>query len=424
MRRALLLLLALPALLPARALAEDAVELTDGRVLKGRIVAETERMLKIEVPKSSGDGVTVRQVMKSQVKAVVRDGKREVLGEPEVAGPARPVRTREEVEKEIEEVGRTPPDWWAQEKLNYPSTLDLTWPVPAPPPWNNQRHLGQYLWDIVNPNPKQWRAGLKLLAHVMQVNKDREEVVLRAMDSTARLHHDLFEDYARAAFWWRAAAKRRGEEAVSLDLAHCYLELGCLPMAEEILARYPQDGTRNGTVMRLWAEAGQVEKALAMVPEYAKAMPDAAYLAAGDVCRLAGRYDEAVAFYEKIAPLAAGGRDLDRNKKRAEASLEAIRLFETLDVKRVAPGRYRASSLGYEGPVEVEVTVNRGRITAVTVTSHKEKQFYASLTETPRRILEKQSVRGIDCTSGATITSEAIINAAAKALSQGLPRTK
>ena len=41
------------------------------------------------------------------------------------------------------------------------------------------------------------------------------------------------------------------------------------------------------------------------------------------------------------------------------------------------------------------------------------------MTDTPEKILAKQSVKGVDATSSATITSEAIINATAKALAQG-----
>jgi hypothetical protein len=44
-------------------------------------------------------------------------------------------------------------------------------------------------------------------------------------------------------------------------------------------------------------------------------------------------------------------------------------------------------------------------VTAVKVTKHREKQFYAALTDTPAKILKKQSVQGIDATSRATITS-------------------
>jgi uncharacterized protein with FMN-binding domain len=99
--------------------------------------------------------------------------------------------------------------------------------------------------------------------------------------------------------------------------------------------------------------------------------------------------------------------------------VEAIELFELSDVKNVADGTYRASSTAYTGPLEVEVEVAGGRIESVAVVKHTEKQFYSAITDTPQQIIDKQSVKGIDTTSRATITSVAIINATAKALAAG-----
>ena len=65
----------------------------------------------------------------------------------------------------------------------------------------------------------------------------------------------------------------------------------------------------------------------------------------------------------------------------------------------------------------VAVTIADGAITAVKVTQHREKQFYSALTDTEQSILRLQTVRGVDGTSGATITSRAIVNATARALS-------
>jgi len=66
----------------------------------------------------------------------------------------------------------------------------------------------------------------------------------------------------------------------------------------------------------------------------------------------------------------------------------------------------------------VSVTVAGGRITDIHVAEHHDKQFFAALTETPRLIMEQQSLRGIDATTGATVTSDAIVNATAKALAK------
>ena len=59
------------------------------------------------------------------------------------------------------------------------------------------------------------------------------------------------------------------------------------------------------------------------------------------------------------------------------------------------------------------------KIEDVKVTQHKEKQYYSALTDVPSQIIAKQGVKGVDATSRATITGDAIINATAKALAQG-----
>ena len=63
----------------------------------------------------------------------------------------------------------------------------------------------------------------------------------------------------------------------------------------------------------------------------------------------------------------------------------------------------------------MSVVVQGGRIDSIRVTRHKEKQFYTALTDTPAQIVAKQSLR-VDATTGATVTSEAVISATAKAL--------
>jgi uncharacterized protein with FMN-binding domain len=163
---------------------------------------------------------------------------------------------------------------------------------------------------------------------------------------------------------------------------------------------------------------GETDRALKMAEACAEeGYPAVCNLCAGDACRLAGRYADALRYYQKVLDSPDGEGDIPRIKDRARANLEAIRLFETLDLKKVPDGAYRSQSLGYEAPIEVEVAVKGGKIVDVRVVKHREKQFYSAISDTTRKILQKQSVRGIDATSSATITSEAIINAAAKALS-------
>jgi uncharacterized protein with FMN-binding domain len=341
--------------------------------------------------------------------------------------PARePVkRTREEVEALIQQVGTTQPDWWDSVELTYPPTLDLSWPLRDNGPWDAKRNVGQYLWDVVNPNPDRWKEGIKLVNHLMTRHKDDRAKLVRSTETLGRMFHDLIGDYARAVFWWRISA-RYGGYVDPIELAHCYWKLGCREMAEETLSQAPSDYTRNGALIKLWADMGDFDKALKLAEQKAAAgMPTIGYLAAGDACRLAGRYEQALAYYRKAyAGKDMQGRDGDakQGKERAQASIEAIQLFDTLDVGRVPDGAYTADSIAYAGPLYVEVEVKGGRIQAVRVTKHQEKQFYSALTDTPKQIVARQGVKGVDAVTGATMTSEAILNATAKALAGGMQK--
>jgi uncharacterized protein with FMN-binding domain len=166
---------------------------------------------------------------------------------------------------------------------------------------------------------------------------------------------------------------------------------------------------------------GQTDKAIQLATAFGKVQPHESYLLGGDACRLAGRLPQAIDFYQKVldSPEARNEDYGQRYRGRATDSIEAIKLFDQADVRKVADGSYRSESVGYSGQIKVEVKVTSGRIQDLQVLEHQEKQFYAALTDTPAQIIKKQSVRGIDATSRATITSQAIVNATAKALAQG-----
>jgi len=336
----------------------------------------------------------------------------------------RVTRTRAEIEELVKQVGREAPDWWDSVELTYPSTLDLNWPLRPVGDWNAQRNVGQYIWDIINPNPGKWQEGIRLVHFLMIRHKDDRAKMARSMQTLGGMFHNLMEDWARAVFWWRMS-ERYGGRSDPIQLAHCYWRLGNEAMAVELLSSVSYDYTRHGALIKLWADMGEFDKALALAEQKAAAgMSTIAYLAAGDTCRLAGRYQQALAYYEQALkaeiPEGRGREDAEKARARAQASIQAIKLFDTLDVAQVADGTYRASSIAYAGPLQVEVTVSAGRITSLRVTEHREKQFYAALTETPRQILAKQGVKGVDTVSGATMTSEAIINATAQALAGGM----
>jgi uncharacterized protein with FMN-binding domain len=441
--------------------AADTIELLTGAKVEGKVLQIDQAGMKVVFQAMIAGRALTRTYEFSRIRAVIHNGRRIEItadeapptsgtpgstpGNPAGSGtsgsnPSRPSTTpaggpatgqaprtsAAAIERLIDEAGRTPPDWFDATPLNYPQTLDLSWPDPPPQGWNNQRNIGQYLWDIINPNPSRWREGIKLLHHLLTVNKDNPATQRRVMHALGEKYHDLMEDYARAAFWLRQAGVDKPgspfpESAVTL--AECYWKLGSREMATELLSRMPV----YYSSIKLWADMGDLRRALQIADAALRdprGLPYAANLYAGDACRVAGQYTEAMSYYQKVLSYQAPANDANRAKRwqdRARASLEAIRLFELCDPSKVPDGSYRASSLGYEGQVEVEVTVQAGRIADVRVTQHREKQFYSALTDTPRKIIAKQGVKGVDATSSATITSEAIINATAKALAAARP---
>ena len=83
-----------------------------------------------------------------------------------------------------------------------------------------------------------------------------------------------------------------------------------------------------------------------------------------------------------------------------------------------ADGTYTGSANGMGGALEVSVTVEGGKITAVDVLSHQETPGISdpALEKLPAAIVEAQSTE-VDGVAGATLTSNAIKGAVDAALS-------
>ncbi len=422
-----ILLLVLLLIAPPLATA-DVVELLSGAKVEGKVTNIDKAAKKLTFERMLGSRSYSRTYSYSQVHAVTLGTKRYVLNEKPAGSSTSTTgrtgtgsrRTKAEVESLIDQLGRTPPDWYESTRLNYPQSLDLSWPQKPPGQWNPQRNMGQYIWDIVNPNPGRWREGIRLMHHLLKHHEDNPATLTRVMQSLGKMYHDFEEDYARAAFWWRRAGLEGNRQSPqSVKLARCYWKLGNKAMAVELLDRLP---TWANTI-KLWSDMGETSRALRLADAYAQGgYPDIAYLYAGDACRIAGRYREAIDYYEKVSQVTPSGRAAERIKRnhiRARANIDGIRIFDSLDLSRVADGTYQGHCPAYAGELHVEVVARSGRIESVEVTSHKEKQFYSAINDTPRQIVEKQGLKGIDAVSGATITSEAIINATARALAKG-----
>src|SRR6185437_4165810 len=212
----------------ATILRADTIESTTGSTIEGKITSRDAREVTIDV--QVGGKTVTRHYSIRFIKAITIDGKREVL----TAGPATPAtpggpatpatlasavkktgakpmvggqKTKKEVEEVIASVGKTPPDWLDATPLNFPQTLDLDFPQKPAGNWNNQKNVAQYVWDVINPNPAKWHEGLKFAYHLSDLHKGDAEVKGRVAGVIAGMYHHLFEDYARAAYWFRQSSQ-------------------------------------------------------------------------------------------------------------------------------------------------------------------------------------------------------------------------
>lgn len=399
----------------------DTIELMNGNSVEGKVLAQDVAGKTITVEAVIGGQTITRTLQHSQVHALTVNGQRTVVtARPGAALTTPTSRTPAEVQASITQTGATPPDWLESTKLNYPKTLDLSWATPAKgDKWNNQKNVGQFNWDIINPNESRWREGIKFMEHVLSVNKDNAEIKLRTTKEIGGMYFRFFQDYARAAWWWQQAGVDK-DDPQSVFLAECYWRLGSKQMAMDFV-----DGESFYlNTIKLMGDMGETDRAVELTEAYAEDTtdPQGAYILGGDACRLAGRYDEAIAYYQKILDEPVDPKNKNRFQRlinRAQASIEAIKLFELSDISKVADGTYTSSALGYEADVHVAVKVKSKRIESVKITQHKEKQYYSSMRDVPEQIIAKQGVKGVDATSRATITGNAIINATAKALAEG-----
>lgn len=411
------------AVFAATAIADDVAVLTTGSRVTGKVLTYDATSVSIEA--KVGSRTVTRRYPATQIKSLTIDGVEIDLTKipaDDASSSGRVNRPRKEILAEIDRVGSTLPDWFDSTPLDYPKTLDMTWPEKPVGPWDSSKNVGQYIWDRINPNPGKWREGIRLMHHVMSTTHDKA-LQQRVMLTLGGMYHNLHQDYARSAYWYQQAGIDRAsgsQPQAGLHLANCYWQLGSKPMALSMLKSM---SSKPYGAIKLLGDLGETKDALDMAERFSKfGEACVCFLYAGDACRVAGRLKDAEDYYRKaiaaIRPDEVDKPHRRRDKARAESSLAAIE-FYTLDPKQVKDGTYTSSSIGYEADVKVEVVVKDGRIEDVRVIEHREKQFYSSITDTPKKIIARQSFKDVDATTGATITSEAIINATAKAMAGG-----
>ena len=203
----------------------DQVELLDGTQYSGKLLKETADTIRFEVEIPGGGGRAQIDIPTRSIHVIAVGGKKRVVNEKggkagstaKAADPAAPkgtaagaaggARTKADVMALVKQMGSTPPDWFAATALNFPPTLDLTWsPPPQGAPWDPNKNVGQFIWSTINENEGRWKEGVKFMHHMLGVNKDKPATLNQVMNALAVMYHNLFQDWARAAFWWQKTA--------------------------------------------------------------------------------------------------------------------------------------------------------------------------------------------------------------------------
>mgnify|MGYP001581818963 CR=1 FL=1 len=91
-------------------------------------------------------------------------------------------------------------------------------------------------------------------------------------------------------------------------------------------------------------------------------------------------------------------------------------------------GEYIGSSKGKRGPVRIRITIAGGRINDIEALEHSASNkylwppAYKALISIPQRIIRRQTIKGIDAVSGATVTSKDLLLAVENAINMSKER--
>ena len=102
------------------------------------------------------------------------------------------------------------------------------------------------------------------------------------------------------------------------------------------------------------------------------------------------------------------------------ASAMAVVPFAAGLAATFTPGEYEATAQGFAGAVTVKVTVDEEKVTAVTVTGENETPALggAAIEGYNASLIGVADADAVDATAGATVTSNAVKEALAKALAE------
>lgn len=274
---------------------------------------------------------------------------------------------------------KIPPDWMADQPVHYDTSQ----------PWKVARkHIRKLLAR------GKMREAMKLTYDylvVRKVQKDQHEYPMYLY---------LGGEYAWAIKIYKEHLKAKGQPHAheSRCLASCYAEFGehekALAALRYGLKHLPKPPWGTMAAAGVHDQMGDVQAAR------------------GDKPQAKTHYRKAIAHYRRAKPK-YGRHLLPRRIAKVQSKLDLLER-EAIDLAKLRDGVYRGKSLGYVKDVWATVTLKAGRITDIKV-QHQENIEQGATRIIPKRILAAQGL-DVDAVTGATVTSQAIVEATYRAL--------
>lgn len=129
----------------------------------------------------------------------------------------------------------------------------------------------------------------------------------------------------------------------------------------------------------------------------------------------------AILYYNQILELNTALAAANTQIKQLSATQKTTDQPE--DLGKYKDGTYQGTATGYGGPVTVQVSIQNGRISEIDITSapNEDAAYYNMALTILDRIVEQQD-SDVDVVTGATYTSNGIIDGAKDALSQAVKK--
>ncbi len=140
------------------------------------------------------------------------------------------------------------------------------------------------------------------------------------------------------------------------------------------------------------------------------------YARMGNIEKAKAEYGEAMRLYP-TSNQPAGQHVLTREMQKVRNKLDLLTI-QSMDLSKLKDGKYDGRALAYSDKHDmfVTLTMSGGKIADIQL-KHEEKIDLGATKTIPARIIEKQSLK-VDIVTGATITSQAIIDASLVVLRQ------